>query len=127
MTPEVENAVLEIRRTFPGHEVTVEPEQQGGAYVFVHDLELGKGYSPATSWVGFLIDFQYPRSDVYPHFLDPGIQRTDGKGHGDGISGPTNWHERSALQISRKSNRWNPATDSAAAKLIKVLEWFTSR
>jgi len=123
MTPEVQAAVEEIRSAFPGH-ITVEAEEQGGAYVILDIVELGDTYSPSSSWIGFLITFQYPDADVYPHFIDGSVRRCDGTNHAEGVSGPTDWRGRSALQLSRRSNRWNAATDTALLKLNKVLEWF---
>lgn len=122
MNPEVEKAIEEIKTCFPGHKVEIENEPQGGAYVIVHDLEFGAKYAPSKHWIGFLIDFQYPRSDVYPHFIDRAVIRTDGGQFGGGFSSAT-WQQREATQISRKSNRLNPAIDTAAFKLAKVLEW----
>jgi hypothetical protein len=127
MTPEVEQAIAEIRTSFEGHRVDVESEPQGGAYVIVHDLPVGDRYVPATTWFGFLITFQYPRSDVYPHFVDSQLRRVDGRAHGAGFSGPTQWNGRPAIQISRRSNRLNPAVDTAATKLAKVIEWVKSQ
>jgi len=127
MTPEVEAALAEIQAAFPEHRVEVEPEGQGGAYVIVHDLPIGEQYAPSTSWVGFVIPYQYPYADCYPHFMDGRIQRADGRALGEAISGPTPWQNRSALQVSRRSNALNPATDTAALKLLKVLEWMKSR
>lgn len=123
MTPEVDAAIAEIKQAFWGHQVDVDPEEQGGAHVIVHDLFIGKGFVPSQSWVGFTINFQYPRSDVYPHFIDPDARRADGATFGQGISGPTDWRGRKAIQISRKSNRWDPTCDTAALKLAKILEW----
>lgn len=123
MTPEVEQAIKDIQLIFDGHRIDVEPESQGGAYLRVHDLLLGDRYVPAKTWVGFLITFQYPRADVYPHFIDSQVRRADGRAHGAGFSGPIQWRDHSALQISRRSNRLNPSVDTAATKLAKVLEW----
>jgi hypothetical protein len=123
MTPEVEAAIEELRVQYPSQTIDVTPDAQGGAYVLVDDLPLGDQYTPARSWVGFVIGFQYPYADVYPHFLDAQVRRTNGQAMGVGFSGPTTWHNRQALQVSRRSNRWNPATDSAAMKLAKVLDW----
>jgi hypothetical protein len=123
MTPEVEQAIKDIQLIFDGHRVDVEPESQGGAYLRVYDLLLGDRYVPTKTWVGFLITFQYPRADVYPHFIDSQVRRADGRPHGVGFSGPIQWRDHSALQISRRSNRLNPAVDTAATKLAKVLEW----
>lgn len=123
MTPEVEAAVEEIRETFAGHQVDVESEEQGGAYVTVHDLEIGECHRPSRSWIGFLISFQYPRADIYPHFVDANVQRTDGKPHGGGIQREKTWRGRPAHQVSRRSKQWNHDTDTAVVKLLKVLEW----
>jgi len=127
MTPEVEQAIVQIKASFSGHDVHFVPESQGGAYVFVENLFVGNQYIPDTSWVGFLLTFQYPRSDVYPHFVDYQLRRVDGRPHGAGFSGPVQWQDRKALQISRRSNRLNPAIDTAATKLAKVIEWMKSQ
>jgi hypothetical protein len=103
MTPEVEVAVEEVRQTFPNHRIEVTPEAQGGAYVVVYEIELGDCYTPTTTWVGFLIPFPYPHADVYPHFIDPGVRRVDGKPLGPGFSAPMSWHNQSAVQVSRRS------------------------
>lgn len=125
MTPEVQQAIEEIKLTFEGHLVDVSPESQGGGYVVVNDMMIGYNYDPQLTWIGFLITFQYPNADVYPHFIDAKVKRTDGRSHGAGFSGPTTWPGRpgQVIQLSRRSNRWNPAFDTAAAKLAKVLEW----
>ena len=127
MTPEVEHAIAEIKTSFDGHRVDVEPEPQGGAYVIVHDISVGDLYAPTTTWFGFLITFQYPRADVYPHFVDAQFRRADGCAHGAGFSGPTQWQGRVTIQISRRSNRLNPAVNTAASKLAKVIEWVKSQ
>ena len=122
MTPEVSAAVEEIRQTFAGHTVDVEEEAQGGASVVVRDLDVGNRYKPASTWIGFLITFQYPAADVYPHFTVGGFARADDTALGNGFS-VVQWREMPAVQISRRSNRWNPAADTAAGKLLKLLEW----
>lgn len=130
MTPEIERAIGEIQAAFVGHQVDVRAEPQGGAYVIVHSLSLGHQYTPATSWVGFLITFQYPYADVYPHFIDSNVRRGDGRALGPGFSGPTTWPGQpgqQVLQISRRSKRWHPATDTVALKLVKILEWIRSQ
>jgi hypothetical protein len=127
MTPEVREAVEEVRRAFPASTVEVlEEEQQGGAYVLARSLFVGDQYEPSTTWAGFLITFQYPRVDVYPHFFDAGVRRKDGRPLGESFS-LQSWRGQPALQVSRRSNRLNPATDTAAVKLAKVLEWLRSR
>jgi hypothetical protein len=40
---------------------------------------------------------------------------------------PVDWNDRQALQLSRRSNRWNPATDNAALKAEKVIKWFITK
>ena len=130
MTPEVEAALDELRAHFPGHRVECTPEQQGGAYMIVHGLDLGSAYLPTATWVGFLLSFQYPYTDVYPHFIDLSVRRADsrplGQGFAPGVQWP-GWTIGPAVQVSRRSQRWNPATDTAALKLAKVLDWIQQR
>ncbi len=126
MTPEIEEAVDDIKSSFAGHAVEATEDGEGGAYVVVRDIEIGTTYTPERSWFGFRITFQYPRADVYPHFLDGSIVRTDGKGHGTGITA-TSWRNISVLQLSRRSNHLDPGVDTAATKLAKVIEWFRTQ
>jgi len=126
MKPDVENAIAELKAAFPRHQVEVTPDARGGASVIVHGLSIGQQYSPSTSWVGFTLVGQYPHADVYPHFMDEGVRFANGEGWKAGLS-VGKWAGRSAIQISRRSKRWNPAVDTAATKLVKVLEWLRSQ
>ena len=126
LTPEVAEAIAELKQVFPDREMTAEEDGHGGAYVIVPDLDLGPQYQPARSWIGFQISYQYPLADVYPHFTDPSLARADGQPLGAGF-GTVHWRERQVTQISRRSNRWEPAVDTAAAKLAKVLQWLSER
>src|SRR5215217_3366555 len=116
MTPEVQAAIQEIRDAFPDPKVEVGEEPQGGAYVVVHGLPIGDVYTPNTTWVGFLITFQYPRTDVYPHFIDPAVRRTDGRILDSAFQLSQTFWGRTAIQLSRRSNGWNGAVDTAALK-----------
>ena len=131
MTGAIQQAIEEIRSAFPGHAVEAEPDGQGGACVKVHDLFLGQQYAPDLSWLAFRITFQYPHADVYPHFCLLGLRRLDGKPLGEGIHPNNTWQtptkSEPATMLSRRSSRLNPATDTAALKLAKVLEWTRSR
>lgn len=129
MTPEVEQAIAELERAFPDHRVRVLEEPQGGAYVRVEDLELGDGYVPPTSWIGFLIPYDYPRSQVYPFFLRPDLARANGQPFQPPINAGQTMpgFDEPAVMASRSSQRWNPARDTAALKLMRVLEWLRER
>jgi hypothetical protein len=126
MTPEVQQAVEEIRLGFPQAEVQVTEVADGGALVFVSPVDPGPQYQQRETWIGFQITFQYPYSDVYPHFVRGDLTRVDGAALGEGTSAGT-FGERPAIQLSRRSNRLNPATDTAVIKLQKVLTWLRSR
>lgn len=127
VTPEVEEAIAELKVAFHGHRIEATPDGQGGTYVVVDNLLLGVQYRPERSWVGFDIGFQYPASDIYPLFTDSSLTRVDDAPLGEGFQQPITWHERATTQISRRSNRWNPAEDTAALKLAKVLGWLATR
>jgi len=123
LTTEVSAAVEEIRGAFPQSVVIAQDDGSGGAYVTVEAMSLGDLYVQADSWIGFRITFQYPCADIYPHFVRSDLARKDGRPLGDGMGGGHVFLGRPAVQISRRSNRLNPATDTALLKLLKVLEW----
>jgi hypothetical protein len=126
VTPEVSKAIDAVRAAFPDTDVSVREEPDGGAVVFVEPVDPGEQYVQRRTWIGFRITFQYPYSDVYPHFVRGDLTRADGQPLGEGTSA-TAFENRSAVQLSRKSNRHNATTDTAVIKLHKVLLWLRSR
>lgn len=125
----VEQAVAGIRATFVGHQVDAEPDPDGGAYVKVHNLHLGDQYAPNVSWMAFHVTFQYPHADVYPHFCVAGLKK-----NGVDVVEPFHkgdWKTQSvaepATSVSRRSNRRDPTVETAAIKLMKVLQWIRSQ
>ncbi len=82
-------------------------------------------------WVGFQIVFQYPFADVYPHYFPAELRRTDGNGLGEGFHANNTFTRPSgsetAMMVSRRSNKRDPATETAAIKLAKVIDWIRSR
>ena len=125
MTPEVAAAVDEIKAAFP--DATTEVKEEGDAVVVLLDpVDPGDRYVQRDTWIGFRITFQYPYSDVYPHFVRGDLVRADGAELGEGMS-VTTFENRTAVQISRRSNRLDPSTDTALIKLHKVLEWLRTR
>lgn len=122
MTQEVALAVEELRATFADTEVAADDAGDGGAYITIARVDPGPAYVQDDTWVRFAIGFQYPHSDVYPLFVRPDLARADGRPHGQGIA-QCEFQGAEALQLSRRSNRLNPATDTAALKVTKVLNW----
>lgn len=131
MKAEVQRALDEILAAFPGVSLDVEPDTEGGAFVKAHDHDLGEQYAPERSWCAFRITFQYPFADVYPHFLVPALKRKDGKPLGEAFHENNIWQhpggKEAATMVSRRSKRRDPATETAALKLAKVLDWIRSR
>lgn len=109
---------------FVGHLVEDVPDGEGGAFVVVSEVGLGTFYVQTTTWLGFHISYLHPAADVYPHYVRPDLERSNGHGLGVGLS-PTNWAFRNtaALQVSRRSTHWDARRDTAALKALKVLAW----
>ena len=122
MTPEVARAVEELRTTFADTTVKADDAGDGGAYITIARVDPGAAYVQGDTWVRFAVGFQYPHADVYPLFVRPDLARADGQPHGEGIA-QGEFEGVQALQLSRRSNRLNPATDTAALKVTKVLDW----
>lgn len=128
INPAITGAVHEIQETFAESAVTVTATGDGGAWVVIDPVPLSPTYTQDSSWMAFLITFAYPEADVYPHFVRPDLMRTDGGALGEGFS-PTTWGlaGEAGMQLSRRSNRLNPAVDTAATKVLKVLKWLNEQ
>jgi hypothetical protein len=128
VTAAITEAVEEVRETFAGATVTVDSDGNGGAWVVIDSVPLGPVYVQDSSWIAFQITFPYPEADVYPHFVRPDLSRTDGAPLGAGFS-VAKWGPSGAqgMQLSRRSNRLNPAVDTAATKVFKVLKWLNEQ
>ena len=122
LTPEVSQAIQEIRTQFTDIQVVVRPDGDGGGYVIVESVPLSEIYLQTETWMGFHITYLYPDADVYPLFVRPDLTRVDGRPLGQGTSLET-FEGQPAQQISRRSNHRNVSIDTAVLKLLKVLEW----
>jgi hypothetical protein len=125
--PDVRQAIAEIEAEYADAQVRVREDGEGGAYVIVDEVDVGPLYHPGKSWIGFRITFQYPYSDTYPHYVRGDLSRVDGRPLGEGTSSNVTFEGRTAVQISRRSNRLDPRSQTALIKLKKVLAWLTSR
>ena len=126
IVPTVAKAIEEIRCTFESCDVEVEEDGSGGALLVIRDVPMGCPYVQPDVWFGFQITFQYPYADVYPHFTNADLARSDGGSLGSGF-GTASFQGQPAIQISRRSNRLNPERDTAALKLLKVIAWMRSQ
>ena len=126
MNPELDAAVAELRTKFPGVKVTSQEDGDGGAIVTMFPIDPGPSYDQGETWLKFAISCQYPYSDVYPLFVRADLTRVDGSNHGPGIT-VGSFQGESALQLSRRSNRRDPALDTAARKVARVIEWLQAQ
>jgi hypothetical protein len=139
VTPEVEEAITEIRKHFVGASVLVGPDGQGGACVIVDSVELGASFEQGQTWIGFHITHFCPYADVYPHFIRGDLSRRDKSALGQGFSGghtfplpgvvtDKSMPGRSAVQVSRRANRRDAesALETPLIKALKVLRWLNS-
>ena len=120
---EVGEAIEELKRAFPGSEVTVSEDGHGGAQVVVESVPIGARYEPTHSWLGGHIPAQYPYADIYPVFMDAAVRRRDGKGFEAPITEGHNFCGRPAIQISRRNNGIQNSGQSAVAKFLKIIDF----
>jgi hypothetical protein len=123
----VRDALDSLGAAFPSVSRQVVPDGQGGAWVEYTDMPLGEPYAQGSTFVVFLLPFNLPGSDIYPMFVRPDLSRLDGQPLGQAfqltqLSWPGEPTVRSVVQVSRRT-RGAFATQSAAQKLTKVLEW----
>lgn len=123
MKIEVSNAIFELQRAFPSSSIKVDEDGQGGAYFTLEGIDLGERFSPRQTWLGAHIPAQYPYADIYPLFLDPAVQRTDGLPFEVPITHGAQFNGRSAIQISRRNNHAHTHPQTAVSKMLKVLDF----
>ncbi|MDO3399178.1 hypothetical protein QWI29_03985 [Mycolicibacterium neoaurum] len=128
VTETIAEAIEEIRATFADSAVTVVGDGNGGVWVRIDAVALGSVYEQDSTWLAFQITYPYPEADVYPHFVRPDLRRNDGAPNGTGFQAVT-WgpDEQAGTQLSRRSNRLDPAIDTAATKALKVLAWLNEQ
>lgn len=129
LSVELGRAISELEATFPDASIEVTADERGGAWVTVPEIHLGPRWDPPTTWMAFHLAPNYPYADVYPLFMDGACRlASDGSlpaAVTANASTPT--HEEPCLQVSRRSNHWDPLRDTAAIKVIKVRDWLASR
>lgn len=140
MTPDVAEAIDEIKRHFGKLSVLIGPDKDGGAVVIVEGHALGSPYAQPDTWLGFHVTHCCPYADVYPHFVRSDLKRLDGRDLGEAL---TTGHQfpqpgvvvgnaiapRPAVQVSRRANKRDASSDleTPLLKTLKVLKWLKSR
>ncbi|MBL8776060.1 MAG: hypothetical protein JNK12_09020 [Acidimicrobiales bacterium] len=126
LSPEIAGAIDEIKATFGDNCVAVTPDT-AGAWVEIDSIDLGSKWAPGSTWLAFHIASTYPYADVYPLFIDATCALTTGGLPPAVTAGAVvPIREGPCLQVSRKSNRWDPTRDTATGKALKVIDWLRS-
>lgn len=124
MSADIAEALDEIRATFPDSVVETAINADGSVWVTVSDLLIGKQWAPSLSYVGFTIGFQYPYVDCYPHYVDASLKKKDGTSFGPGLHlAQRTPSGDEAVMVSRQNRHVAEVPDTAATKLLKVLDW----
>jgi hypothetical protein len=109
-------------------ELKVAADGQGGARVTVTRTPLPEGMSRSETWCGFLIPFNYDDVQVYGHHFPRDLRRADGAPfEGPGFNYGGTWEGMPSLVVSRSSQNWCKGVDTAALKLVKVIEFLKRR
>lgn len=123
MLPPVAEAVESLRKAFPDSVVEAKDDGSGGAYVTIDPVELAPKFTPATTWIGGHITPQFPYADIYPVFIGAEVRLASGAPLVAPITPNHTFSGRPALQVSRRTNRLDPALQTAVCKFQKVLYW----
>ena len=123
MKQEVAGATEELRRAFQCSAITVSEDGQGGAYVFVENVDIGVRFAPSITWMGGHITALYPYADIYPVFMGAAVQRADGQGFEAPVTPGHTFAGRPAIQISRLNNQVQNCPQTAVVKFMKILNF----
>ena len=123
MKQDIADAIEELKRAFPSSAVTIKEDGQGGAYVFVENVDIGARFVPSHTWMGGHITALYPYADIYPVFIDASVSRVGGRRFDAPITYGHNFAGRPAIQISRVNNQVQNCPQTAVAKFMKILDF----
>jgi len=124
MKVEISTAIEELKRQFSSSLFTVREDGQGGAYVLIDTVPLGKRYRPNELWFGFQITAQYPYADIYPVFISSDAARVDGVPFKAPVTPGHQFEGRSAIQVSRRNNAaQSGGFQTATGKILKILDF----
>lgn len=123
MKQEVARAIEELKRAFPSSDVLSQEDGDGGAYVIVEEVAIGRKYEPSSTWLGGHITALYPYADIYPLFVSDSVHRADGVAFEPPVTPGAHFLQRPALQISRRNNHSQQYPQTAVAKFMKVLHF----
>lgn len=123
MKTDVSNAIADLQRAFPCSTIDVIADGEGGASFTIEKLDLGDRYKPREAWLGAHIPAQYPYADIYPLFMDPAVQRSDGVPFEAPITHGAQFNGQPAIQISRRNNHAQTHPQTAVSKIVKVLDF----
>lgn len=119
----VSAAVENLRACFPDSKVFLEVDGNGGARVAIESVPLSDTYVQSETWIAGHLVPQLPYADIYPLFVRGDLARRDGRPLGSGLSAGQMFIGRSAVQVSRRSNRRDPSIELAGHKFLKVITW----
>ncbi|MHB1142890.1 MAG: hypothetical protein ACYC1T_14185 [Sulfuricaulis sp.] len=123
MKVEVSTAIEELKHQFGASSFTVREDGQGGAYVRIEPVSLGRRYQPDKTWIGFHVPAQYPYADIYPIFIGAEVTRVDGIAFVAPVTPGHQFEGRAAIQVSRRNGNAQAGLQKATAKILKVLDF----
>ena len=123
MKVEVSSGIDELKRQFSNATLTVREDGQGGAYVLVEPVHVGRRCCPSETWIGFHIPAQYPYADIYPVFVGGELRRADGQPWAAPVTAGHQFEGRPAIQISRRSGAAQNGGQKVTGKILKILDF----
>ena len=123
MKRNVVTAIDELKQAFPSSKINLSEDGDGGAYVIIESVQIGKHFAPSVTWIGGHITALYPYSDIYPVFIDANVRRIDGKEFEAPITNGHIFLERPAIQISLRNNSIHKSPQTAVAKFLKIINF----
>jgi hypothetical protein len=124
--------LAEVLNAFGKDHVRPVLDGQGGVWVEISDIALGKTYAQQLTFAICLLPFNLPAADIYPLFLRHDLSRLDGNTLGEGFSlttlqWPGDTEPRAVTQISRRTRGGGFNLQNPRQKIDKVLHWVRTR
>lgn len=123
MNINVEKALIELRTQFNDVHISVTEDGGGGAYFVIEKVDIGQHFVPSETWLGGHITAAFPFADIYPMYIDAAIKRAGGKAFSAPVVPIPGWQGKPAIQVSRINRAAASEPQSAALKVLRVLDF----
>jgi hypothetical protein len=114
-------AIEDVRVTYPGKTVSAVEQPDGSAWVILHAVDIGTGWTPSVIDLGVKLQPTFPSTPPYPFYGPGGLARTDGRAYPP-VQPQVTLDGADRAQISL-TKPFNPTFETLGTRFATVIRW----